>query len=121
VFSNYKRINSNKYNKQNWIWENREKGIGTGWKDQPVAKGLPPYVSVATSLVPVGISNRYQWKPKAPVEKPGVLRQCGSLFGTGWCWETGFFGPSQPVLKACFLVVRSTLYNGSMTTFRERK
>jgi len=27
---------------------------------------------VAASLVPVGLSNRYQWKPKAPVEKSGV-------------------------------------------------
>jgi len=105
AFSNYKRINSNKYNKQNWIWEKREKVIGTGCKYQPVPKGLPPYVSVAASLVPAGLSNRYQWKPKAPVEKPGVLRRghWSRLRGTGW--ETGSFGPSQPVLKACFLVV----------------
>jgi len=121
AFSKYKRINSNKYNKQTWIWKKREKVIGTGWKYQPVPKGLPPYVSVAASLVPAGLSNRYQWKPKAPVEKPGVLRRghWSRLRGTGW--KTGSFGPSQPVLKACFLVVRSTLYNGSMATFRERK
>ena len=57
------------------------------------------------SLVPVGKTNRYQWKPKAPVEKPGVLRRghWSWLRGTGW--ETGSFGHSQPVLKACFLVV----------------
>ena len=47
--------------------------IGTGWKDQPVPKGLPACVSVAASVVPVGLSNRYQWKPKAPVEKLSVL------------------------------------------------
>jgi hypothetical protein len=60
---------------------------------------------VAASLVPVGLSIRYQWKPKAPVEKPGVLRRgyWSRLRGTGW--ETGSFDPSQPVLKACFLVV----------------
>ena len=40
-----------------------------------------------------------------PVEKPGVLSrgQWSRLRGTGW--ETGAFGLSQPVLKACFLVV----------------
>ena len=105
AFSNFKRINSNKYNKQNWIWEKREKVIGTGWKYQPVPKGLPPYVSVAASLVPAGISNRYQWKPKAPVEKPGVLSrgQWSRLRGTGW--KTGAFGLAQPVPKARFLVV----------------
>ena len=83
----------------------RENVIGTDWKDQPVRKGLPPCVSVAASLVPVGVSNRYQWKPKAPVEKSGVLRRgyWSWLRGTGW--ETGSFGPSQPVLKAYFLVV----------------
>jgi hypothetical protein len=56
-------------------------------------------------LVPAGLSNRYQWKPKAPVEKPGVLRRghWSRLRGTGW--ETGVFGPSQPVPKARFLVV----------------
>ena len=55
----------------------------------------------SASLVPVG-TNRYQWKPKAPVEKPGVLRRghWSRLRGIGW--ETGSFGPSQPVLKACF-------------------
>src|SRR6185437_4221708 len=72
---------------------------------QPVPKGLPPYVSVEASLVPAGISNRYQWKPKAPVEKPGVLSrgQWSRLRGTGW--ETGAFGLSQPMPKARFLVV----------------
>ena len=56
-------------------------------------------------LVPAGISNRYQWKPKAPVKKPGVLSrgQWSRLRGTGW--ETGAFGLSQPVPKARFLVV----------------
>jgi len=60
---------------------------------------------VAASLVPAGISNRYQWKPKAPVEKPGVLSRghWSRLRGTGS--ETGAFGPSQPVPKARFLVV----------------
>ena len=49
--------------------------------------------------------NKGQWKPKAPVEKPGVLSrgQWSRLRGTGW--ETGAFGPSQPVPKARFLVV----------------
>ena len=105
AFSNYKRINSNKYNKQNWIWEKKEKVIGTGWKYQPVPKGLSPYVSVAASLVPAGIYNRYQWKPKAPVEKLGVLSRghWSRLRGIGW--ETGAFGPSQPVPKSRFLVV----------------
>ena len=68
-------------------------------------------VSVAASLVPAGISNRYQWKPKAPVEKSGVLSrgQWSRLRGTGW--ETGAFGLSQPVPKARFLVVCSLLVN----------
>ena len=68
-----------------------EKVIGTGWKYQPVPKGLPPYVSVEASLV--------------PAEKPGVLSrgQWSWLRGTGW--ETGAFGLSQPVPKARFLVV----------------
>ena len=81
------------------------KFIGIGWKDQPVPKGLPACVSVAASLVPVGVSNRYQWKPKAPVEKPGVLRRghWSRLRDTGW--ETGAFSPSQPVPKVRFLVV----------------
>ena len=80
-------------------------GTSTGWKYQLVPKGLPPYVSVAASLVPAGISNRYQWKPKAPVEKPGVLSRghWSRLRGTGS--ETCAFGPSQPVPKARFLVV----------------
>ena len=83
----------------------KENVIGTGWKYQPVPKGLPPYVSVAASLVPASLSNRYQWKPKAPVEKPGVLSRghWSRLRGTGW--ETSAFGPSQPVPKARFLVV----------------
>ena len=83
----------------------RENVIGTGWKDQPVPKGLPPCVSVAASLVSVGLSNRYQWKPKAPVEKSDVLSrdQYSRLRGTGW--ETDAFGFSQPVPKARFLVV----------------
>ena len=82
-----------------------EKVIGTSWKYQPVPKGLSPYVSVEAFLVPAGISNRYQWKTKAPVEKPVVLSrgQWSRLRGTGW--ETGAFGLSQPVPKARFLVV----------------
>jgi len=64
AFSNYKRINSNKYNKQNWIWEKKkEKGhwyrlerptgtkgaatlhqrgnpFSTGWTFQPVPMGI---------------------------------------------------------------------------------
>ena len=56
-------------------FEKKKKNIiGTGWKYQPVPKGLPPYVSEAASLVPAGISNRYQWKPKAPVEKTRCLK-----------------------------------------------
>ena len=64
----------------------REKVIGTGWKDQP------------------GFFQRV-WKPKAPVEKPGVLRRghWSRLRGNGW--ETGAFGPSQPVPNARFIVV----------------
>ena len=83
----------------------RENVIGTSWKYQPVPKGLSPYVSVEASLVPAGISTRYQWRPKAPVEKPGVLSrgQWSQLRGTGW--ETGAFGLSQPVPKAHFLVM----------------
>ena len=59
-------------------------------------------------MVPAGISNRYQWRPKAPVEKPGVLSrgQWSRLRGTGW--ETGAFGLSQPVPKTRFLVVKQT-------------
>src|SRR6185312_11583991 len=49
----------------------------------------------------------HQWRPKALVEKPGVLSrgQWSRLRGTGW--ETGAFGLSQPVPKARFLVVCS--------------
>ena len=99
------------------LGKKRENVIGTGWKYQPVPKGLPPYVSVAASLVPAGLSNRYQWKPKAPVEKPGVLRRghWSRLRGTGW--ETGAFSPSQPVPKARFLVVKALcLYSGDGVT-----
>ena len=94
MFSNYKRINSNKYNKQNWIREKRAKVISTGWKDQPVPKGLPPCVSVAASL--------FQPVPMVP-KAPGYPSQWSRLRGTGW--ETGTLGPSQQVLMACFLVV----------------
>jgi len=52
---------------------NGRSGPSTGWKDQPVPKGLPAWISVVASLVPVGLSNRYQWMSKAPGEKPGVL------------------------------------------------
>ena len=34
--------------------------IGTGWKNQPVPLRLPRRCKRAASLVPVGISNRYQ-------------------------------------------------------------
>ena len=63
------------------------------------------FLFAKNALVLVGLSNRYQRKPKAPVEKPGVLRRdhWSRLRGTGW--ETGAFGPSQPVPKARFLVV----------------
>ena len=40
-------------------------------------------------LVPVGLSNRYQWMSKAPGEKPGVLdRDQWSQFGGTDC-KTG--------------------------------
>ena len=106
AFSNYKRINSNKYNKQNWIWEKKRK----------------------MSLVPVRKTNRYQmgchlasaWQPlwyrlvfptgtngslRHRLKKPGVLRRghWSRLWGTGW--ETSAFSPSQPVPKDRFLVV----------------
>jgi hypothetical protein len=79
AFSNYKRINSNKYNKQNWIWE--KKGKGHWYRLE-----RPTGIKVSAPLVPVGLSNRYQWKHKAPVEKPGVLRRghWSRLAGTGW-------------------------------------
>ena len=31
------------------------------------------FLFAENALVPVGLSNRYQWMPKAPGEKPGVL------------------------------------------------
>ena len=70
-------------------------------------------------MVPAGISNRYQWRPKAPVEKPGVLSrgQWSRLRGTGW--ETGAFGLSQPVPKAPFLVVQAEWINAH-TSVRKR-
>ena len=52
-----KEINSNKYNKQNWIWEKKGK----------------------MSLVPVGNTNRYQMA--------ATLRQRDCLFGTGWSFQ----------------------------------
>ena len=73
MFSNYKRINSNKYNKQNWIWEKKKKDH---WY----------------RLERLGILRRGYWS---------------RLRGTGW--ETGSFGPSQPVPKAYFLVVMAPL------------
>ena len=105
AFSNYKRINSKNITKKTEFGKKRENIIGTGWKYQPVPKGLPPYISVAASLVPAGISNRYQWRPKAPVEKPGVLSkgQWSRLRGTGW--KTGAFGLFSAGAKARFLVV----------------
>ena len=105
AFSNYKRINSNKYNKQNWIWEKNGKGHWYRLEIPTGTKGAATLRKVAAPLLPVGISNRYQWKPKAPVEKPGVLSrgQWSRLRGTDW--ETGAFGLSQPVPKAHFLVV----------------
>ena len=56
-------------------------------------------------LVPVGLSNRYQWMSKAPGEKPGVLERgyWSRYAGTGW--KTGTYGRFQPVLKAGFPVV----------------
>ena len=56
-------------------------------------------------VVPVGLSNRYQWMLKAPGEKPGVLDrgQWSRLAGTG-C-KTGTYGRFRPVLMGCFLVV----------------
>jgi len=57
AFSNYKRINSNKYNKQNWIWEKKRKGH---WYQLEISTGTK---GVAT------------------------LRQRGSLFGTGWYFQ----------------------------------
>jgi len=71
----------------------------------PAAGCLLIFLFGKNALVPVGLFNRYQWVPKTPVEKPGVLRRVhwSRLRGTGW--ETGAFGLSQPVLKTCFLVV----------------
>ena len=41
------------------------------------ALGRPPtglfFLFAKNALVPVGLSNRYQWMPKATGEKPGVL------------------------------------------------
>ena len=56
-FSNYKRINSNKYNKQNWNSENKEKGHWH-WLERQTGT-----IGAAT------------------------LRQRGSLFGTGWSFQ----------------------------------
>ena len=39
----------------------------------PVPKGSPACVSEATSLVPVGCSNRFHRVPKAPDEIPSFL------------------------------------------------
>ena len=65
---------------------NGRSGSSTGWKDQPVPKGLPAWISVVASLVPIGLSNRYQWMSKAPGEKPGVLdRDQWSRFGGTGC------------------------------------
>ena len=60
---------------------------------------------MSVSVVPVGISNRYQWMPKASGEKPDVLDrgQWSRLAGTG-C-KTGTYGRFRPVLMGCFLVV----------------
>jgi len=46
------------------LGKKREKVIGTGWKDQPVPKGLPPGTKWAATL-----------------------RQRGSLFGTGLSFQ----------------------------------
>jgi len=67
VFSNYKRINSNKYNKQNWIWKKKRK---CHWYRLKRPTGTKEAATLAASLVLVGLSNQYQWKPKAPVENP---------------------------------------------------
>ena len=80
-------------------------GPSTGWKNQPVPKGLPAWISVVASLVPIGLFNRYQWMSKAPGEKPGVLERghWSRYAGTGW--KTVTYGRFQPVLKAGFPVV----------------
>ena len=44
------------------------------------------FLFAKNTLVPVGLSNRYQWMPKAPGEKPGVLdRGQWSRFGGTGC------------------------------------
>ena len=59
-------------------------------------------------MVPVGLSNRYQWMSKVPGEKPSVLERghWSRYAGTGW--KTGTYGRFQPVLKAGFPVVKGT-------------
>jgi len=54
AFSKYKRINSNKYNKQTWIWKKKGKG------------------------------NWYRLEIPTGTKGAATLRQRGSLFGTGW-------------------------------------
>jgi len=57
AFSNYKRINSNKYNKQNWIWEKK------------------------------GKCHWYRLERPTGTKGAATLRQRGSLFGTGWTFQ----------------------------------
>jgi len=41
------------------------------------------FLFAENDLVPVGLSNRYQWMPKAPGEKSGVLAEANGL-GLGY-------------------------------------
>ena len=66
------------------------------------------FLFAKNDLVPVGLSNRYQWMSKVPGEKPSVLERghWSRYAGTGW--KTGTYGRFQPVLKAGFPVVKGT-------------
>ena len=67
--------------------------FGTTWKDQPVQKMLLACISMASSKVPVDLSNRYQWSSKAFVKILGVLDGPQGSRSRGTCWKTGSLRP----------------------------
>ena len=60
---------------------------------------------MAASLVPVDISNWYQWRTKAPGEKSGVLGRGHWSRLAGTDCKTSTYGRFRPVSMDCFLVV----------------
>ena len=110
MFSNYKRINSNKYNKQNWIWEKKAK------------RSLVP---VGNTKGAAGLSNQYQWKPKAPVEKTRCLKArplvvvAGHRLGNRCLWPFSA-GAQGPFSSSVWSILKDWVYRARMFVVNRR-